>query len=616
MACNDRCHTCGESLCENQCICTQPTYTNTGNCDNGLMNSNCIIYVGNDSTCVDVVKPISLTTTIQKILTYIKNTFKRVTSVPTEDNASKVLLTLSDETCEDSLNIQIVPSEDANNQLTVGTDGYPYVGGTVVDCDVITNLFGEEAGVNQGNGLDQADLQFLATGDSGCRLVAPPLGFAVAGANRISLFGKMEWFSTLDAANTSAVSGDSVILFIDSNTTLTPKNGVSYQGIGQRTITSITSTTTYVGSFSNISVTETVSFSGVDSIITTSNFMCNGIFTISNNVIWTGGTFKPVYAGSIINVKYKASLSHITTKTRISITGSGNVSHVKGIDLRAPTNPTSAFVMVNSEIAADSYLNNHPTFTNSNIYSLHNSCIYGYVFETNTGMTISNNTFTSDGPFAMRVDTTKIQDIAVINVSSNNAYCSNGVGLLVSGNVSEDDGNDLPTYKSKNVWSISNCNGTSKTNIGILVYSGNLKNCTGVSYASYGIKLSGELANNTNIIECVGESHLANGLYAETNAYLAGGTYISNLNSSTGSPIYLGATEILGYFIIGVNTIAHHLDAYGIDGAEDAQAAVRGCNFINRYVVWDDSGVLVRKVSNNIIVETDGVRYDVNGNTA
>lgn len=118
MPCTDRCHDCGEPLCENQCLCGTPNYSNVGCCAGEVELTNCVNYSGANDTCLDIVKPINLTIVLQKIITYVKNIFNRVTSdslVITTPNA-----------CDD-LKIEIVPSTDVNNQFILGTDGKPFV---------------------------------------------------------------------------------------------------------------------------------------------------------------------------------------------------------------------------------------------------------------------------------------------------------------------------------------------------------------------------------------------------------------------------------------------------------------------------------------------------------
>jgi hypothetical protein len=117
MACIDRCHDCGQSLCENQCSCITPDYTNVGQCG-PIENSNCITYNGIDDACLTIVKPIGLTSVLQKIIIYVKNIFNRV--------SSDSLVITTPNVCDD-LKIELVPSIQSGNTLSLGSDGKPYV---------------------------------------------------------------------------------------------------------------------------------------------------------------------------------------------------------------------------------------------------------------------------------------------------------------------------------------------------------------------------------------------------------------------------------------------------------------------------------------------------------
>ncbi len=126
MACTDRCHDCGEPICENQCTCQVPDYSNIGECRGSAEITNCVNYSGNDDTCLAIAKPIGLTSVLQKIIAYIKNVFNRITS------DSLVITTPG--SCDD-LKIEIVPSEDEGNIFTLGEDGKPFVPNTITPGD-------------------------------------------------------------------------------------------------------------------------------------------------------------------------------------------------------------------------------------------------------------------------------------------------------------------------------------------------------------------------------------------------------------------------------------------------------------------------------------------------
>lgn len=179
MACTDRCYDCGAPVCENLCTCQTPDYSNIGECKGSAEITNCVNYSGIDDTCLAIVKPIGLTSVLQKIIAYVKNIFNRV--------SSDSLVITTPGSCDD-LKIEIVPSADSGNLFELGSDGYPFVSNLpvmgsydgagnvclditdgddindVIDAlilrtkDTITNVTSDSLYVTQGTGCDVTDV--------------------------------------------------------------------------------------------------------------------------------------------------------------------------------------------------------------------------------------------------------------------------------------------------------------------------------------------------------------------------------------------------------------------------------------------------------------------------
>lgn len=113
--CND-CPSCGH--CPEECTCTLPDYDNTGCIQ--TQSSDCITFNGDNLPCIPIQKGNTITLVIQRIWTYLKDRWNHV-------NSDSLVITPSGGSCNNDLNIEIVPSTDANNIFTLGTDGYPYV---------------------------------------------------------------------------------------------------------------------------------------------------------------------------------------------------------------------------------------------------------------------------------------------------------------------------------------------------------------------------------------------------------------------------------------------------------------------------------------------------------
>lgn len=117
----DPCNPC-ETPCTDcnscECTCADPGYLNDGCYATQI--TDCTTYNGDDLACVNINKDDLLTSVIQKLVLYTKNTRTRLTS----DSLS---ITEVDDSCDDKATIELVPSTDSNNILELGTDGLPYV---------------------------------------------------------------------------------------------------------------------------------------------------------------------------------------------------------------------------------------------------------------------------------------------------------------------------------------------------------------------------------------------------------------------------------------------------------------------------------------------------------
>ncbi len=125
--CND-CPTCG--CCTEDCTCTPPGYINDGCTE--TVSSDCVIYNG-ILPCIPIQKGNTITVVIQRIATYLKNLFNHV-------HSSSLVIAPSGGSCNGDVDINIVPSSDANNIFTLGTDGYPYVPApeiAVIDVNIV-----------------------------------------------------------------------------------------------------------------------------------------------------------------------------------------------------------------------------------------------------------------------------------------------------------------------------------------------------------------------------------------------------------------------------------------------------------------------------------------------
>lgn len=77
-------------------------------------------YVGNPDSCIPLTFNEKLTSVLNKIVTYLKNRLFGIVS-------NSLVVTAITNNCDKYQRIELVPSTDAGNTLTLGTDGYPFV---------------------------------------------------------------------------------------------------------------------------------------------------------------------------------------------------------------------------------------------------------------------------------------------------------------------------------------------------------------------------------------------------------------------------------------------------------------------------------------------------------
>jgi len=470
--------------------------------------------------------------------------------------------------------IELVPSVDANNILTLGTDGHPYVPAT--NCTSLSALFATDAA--QKNGVTQTVYDFLITGVMGCQKVSPPLGFAVSGTTRLSAFGSMEWYSTLTLANAAAVSGETVLLFVDTAENLVPKNGVNYQGIGQRTIGTIISSALCITNLFNLT-TGNVSFTGTNSEVICTSVVIVGNLTVAGTK-WHGGQILDKGIDTLIaTVDTGAVVDGLYSQSYVQVRNGGTLYN-SVIDLGYFNNSFLAALMVLGR-------------TTNSITSVSNVTINGHLANgLYADITTDDSTISIVDVNCKSIDGKGLQILVSETITS---------GLINIVNVTAESVNDTAAYFYINSLvntdfagsfraNIVNVTGFSKNGEGIRTGSAPLNNCHGFSENSYGIYMNtgGQTKSNyyqTRLVDCTGESLNIYGLYVERNCYISGGTYISHKDDSTGNPIFVSNvhddTTDYHYSIVGVNTIAKSSVAYAIAGNLSPSVLITKCNFLN-----------------------------------
>lgn len=632
MACIDKCHDCGEPVCENQCTCQSPDYSNIGECKGSAEITNCVNYSGNDDTCLAIVKPIGLTTVLQKLIAYTKNIFNRVTS--------DSLVVTTPGACDD-LKIELVPSTDGGNTLSLGTDGKPFVPtvnvsssgantGNTLTIDIsgdgtslspltaVANIspdganlitthsnglyahtFNEEdlcnlvplafpTDFNQQNGVDQTSYDFLASGTGNCVKISTPLGFAVTGNNRKSAFGAMEWFDTLTLANASATAGDTVLIFQDTTENLNTVPDVNYHGVGQHSIAAFTTFSTTICTLHNLTILGDAAI-GYNSKIITSGVIFKRTLTLGGSAQLINGSHivsNPLHA---LNVTANSFLDNFFSNGYVGIADSGKINKLTLINTLDPlTSGHDSAIFLNSgnvNVTVDT-----PQLTNSYVYSLYVTAVQignpavDLLNNATAAPIVSNVIGISDGGYGVLIispDTTVTGGNLISNITG---FSSVNFGINVIGTVIL-VGYDPAKLNYNYLHNQSNLNGYSFTSSGLSVVSCTITNSNGTSLIATGITVSGGQSYNSKLINCRGESFGNAGLLTAANCYIVGGTFISNKDNNLGTPIIISYPDS-SFYISGATTIARNINAYAVTSLASIPNPIRisGCNFLNSLI--------------------------------
>lgn len=145
--CENPCDSCGTCDCE----CEDPGYMNDG-CY-ATQNTDCVT-LKEDITCLELEEGDTLTEALSTIVEYAKDTLTRLTS-------DSLVITQTDDDCDDKATIELVPSSDDGNILTLGDDGKPYVPTPNTDSVLSFEnaLTGPDAGVVRWGGFLTQDTE-------------------------------------------------------------------------------------------------------------------------------------------------------------------------------------------------------------------------------------------------------------------------------------------------------------------------------------------------------------------------------------------------------------------------------------------------------------------------
>lgn len=560
-----------------------------------------IPYKGISDICTGILTDQTLTEVLNRIRTYAQNRLFQI------DSESLVITPLPS-SCEKRSRIEIVPSEDEDNIFTLGSDGYPYVpytgGGEPFSCSSIGTVFTTDSA--QKNTIDPTIYDFLITGEDGCQKVSPPTSFAVAGNTRVSAFGKMEWYSTLSLANTAANSGETVLIFNDSNEILTVKAGVDYFGVGQHTLQGLSANVSTTNLISNLTFTQ-------NSSVSQGKVICsNVVFSANLTVTGTGeiSGFDVTNELSVINVIQQGVASYFTANCIVGITDNGKVHNSTIINNNPDLPPILGLLQITG--SPDSMCSVSHTVVKSK------SSVGLYAITPAGSISISN----------MDIETGL--ETAVYLHSGSTADLSTGRILIASHINARNIGtpNSVSTFGNACVHLVSNApvtpiGGTGNSSLathihafsssgaGINVTGFGMKHCYGFSIDGPGISSFNEenQTYRTEIVECVGESRNFHGLHLEKNVYVAGGTFITRSISPTINPICLAddGTDNDNYYIAGVKTIARNTAAYAIRATSAITARISGCQFLNEYLATGVPGIDTTNITlNAVTIDTYG----------
>lgn len=458
--------------------------------------------------------------------------------------------------------------------------------------------------IEQGNTFVDYVLLGLKEDSGSCETVriAAPTGFAVTGSNRKSMYGTMEWYDTLTAANTAASSGETVLIFNDTSETLTIKAGVNYMGIGLKSIGGLVlSTTTAFSTFiSNLRIQGTATLaSTVDTKVHFTNVLGLGDLTISGHAKVHGGVW--LDSSKVIEVQDYAHFSDYYTERHVVY-----YEDSKGRDFTIKdTKPYIDSVSISNRGALVIHSANDVVITNAKVISNEYTAIYVNSVPDAGSAQLTHSTGTTYG-------STKhgIYFHCGGELSSNTIIFTHCVGRSISGDgiqiVRAYQGED--NYESKNRFLVCNNEGYSTNRYGIYSISANMKRCFGFSETNYGIRVAGSDLSSVNcyLIECNAESMGAPALYANRDIRLVGGTFQTSWDDPSGHPIVLTKNVVRpteNYVIVGVKTIAVNTDptCWAIKGDSSVNLRVSNCDFLNFFLDENvpaiDPNILLRDVN-------------------
>ena len=662
--CNDcdpcqECNPCPENCGPVIETCPEPPYTSE-NCPNSI-NTRCITYDAGDEPCIEGIENNSnFNIVLTKIFTYLKTIWLKlipsdgsISIIPIDDscdNKANIKVNISEdegnviETRDDGLfatagdftetpitpdntdksviisatgtsnhTLSAVVKRDTvtgggNNILQEGPNGVyvpPYPGSSATLCTDLSTLSSTLTDGQQENTIPQSNYDFLSyknsiEGDCKLELISPPTGFAVTGSTRNSAFGKMEWFSTLTLANTSALSGETVLIYNDTSESIVLKNNVNYQGIGRHTLSgNITfSGVNLNSSISGLKITGSFDLqttSGGNVNITGCEFSGSVVF---GNIKVYGGRFINTTSVKVIQIKDEAVLSHsfidycsIALSNKSILTNSV-IDHT----YESGEAISGAVVGTTTDDGADAQVKVTNCFIRSKYYT-------GYYV---IGPQLISNCYIETTNAQVPACIIHAGGVASLNkIDVHNLTCKSighptdvyGAAIMfITVNALDCD----PVNTS--LVSISNCSGYGIEGSGINTINTTINNCYGYSINNSGIEVkhSDKYSHKVFINECTGISENSSGIRAERNVHISGGTYVSNWDNVNGNPVIIGVTsETPGedceltllrdhYYVAGVKTIAKNASAYAIKKSPSAvgtvTARITGNQFLNPHV--------------------------------
>jgi len=117
--CVSPCTDCGDCP---DCTCVEPEYLTDG-CY-FTQPTSCIVYNAGNMPCLNVTDESTLNQVLQALYTYSRDTLRRLTS---DDTIMVSYMDPDPDGCADGVLLSVIPSNNANNALTIGTDGRLFV---------------------------------------------------------------------------------------------------------------------------------------------------------------------------------------------------------------------------------------------------------------------------------------------------------------------------------------------------------------------------------------------------------------------------------------------------------------------------------------------------------